>query len=1304
MNPTSNFRRTFTYIAFVVNFPLFLSSSTAYSQAQKMVFERITVEDGLPENSIRCMLQDRLGFLWLGTQNGLVMYDGYEMEIFTPDPDNPHSIKGRYIEDLHEDPSGDIWIATRAKGVNKFDRATGQFTNYQYIPGDRTSLGNNRVWFIHEDQRGFIWFIAGNHLDKLDHQTGIFTHFEHDPENPNSLSNGVIWRTLSYAFFEDSKSNIWVGTSNGLNRYDHKTDSFTRYLPDSLNSGSISGNQISSILESKSGFLWIGTMDGGLNHYDSESDTFTHFKNDPDNPNSLVDNRVYSFFEDKNGMLWLSTFGGLDRMDPNTAIFTHIKNYPVDTESNFDMIQSAVFEVKNDDIWFFTWGNGLDVFNRQTGTFSNYRHDPDDLTSLSSDLAISFLVDRSGSLWFGTNNNGLNKLDRSQQKFAYYKKEEGNVNSLSDNRIDAIYEAPSEPGVLWIGTDDGLNRFDRESNSFVQYKHDPMDDQSIRSNSINVIYEDSSGDLFIGTELGLHHLDRKSGFFTLYENTVDDPKLLGAIEPQFSKFLYESNNRVRDILEDHTGILWISTFGGLHTFDKKTKTFFRYAYTDTTYHQTVFDIIDSLQHQGRILSEIVRVGDDQNISKTFTIDQETTTLIVSMGEWLNIQLFDFGSLESGDSTIWKMDAQRAKHAGGGSKNRIEVTLKTLQPGAYSLRYQSDDSHSYGSWNDRPPNSPDDWGIRILSLNQAETDTLITYIDQFEYETSIPYYRHLYLYEDRAGTLWIGTNSNGLFRYNRDTDDFTNFHDEDGGLGRVSDIFEDTSGRLWLSDYIGGLLEFDRETGSFKAYTVQDGLPVNSVMAILQDQDGFLWLATYNGLVKFDPENKSVTTFDASHGLPGNKMRRAFKSADGEMFFGGPDGLSVFSPGNMQTNSIPPQVALTGFNLFDQPAAIGENSPLQKHISIADNIDLDYNQNDISFEFAALHFSRPEKNEYAFKLDNYDSDWRYVGTQRTANYTNLDPGEYVFRVKAANSDGIWNEEGASIRVAIYPPFWHTWWAYTIYLALLVTGIVFVDRTQRRRVIQKERTKAILAENERRAKELEEARTLQLSMLPKTVPSLPNLEIAVYMNPATEVGGDYYDFHVSNDGTLTVAVGDATGHGLNAGMIVTATKSLFESLASEKELLGIMNQSNRVLKNMNLRTLNMAMTMLKIKDLKIAICSAGMPPLLIHRSAEDKIEEVLMKGMPLGCVDEFPYQEHQLSISAGDTLLLMSDGFPERFNNNNDYMGYEAAYNAFEKVAKKSPKEVIDFLVKAGDNWADGQPQDDDVTFVVMRVKE
>jgi serine phosphatase RsbU (regulator of sigma subunit) len=242
----------------------------------------------------------------------------------------------------------------------------------------------------------------------------------------------------------------------------------------------------------------------------------------------------------------------------------------------------------------------------------------------------------------------------------------------------------------------------------------------------------------------------------------------------------------------------------------------------------------------------------------------------------------------------------------------------------------------------------------------------------------------------------------------------------------------------------------------------------------------------------------------------------------------------------------------------------------------------------------------------------------------------------------------------------------------------------------------------AENERRARELEEARQLQLSMLPARVPQLPNLEIAAHMKPATEVGGDYYDFHVGDDGTLTVAVGDATGHGLKAGSVVTATKSLFNAFASEPYIPGIFKRSNLALKRMNLRGLYMAMTMLKLKDQKLSVSVAGMPPMLIYRAATRSIEELVINAMPLGSVSHFPYQQQETSLSPGDTVVLMSDGFAERFNPQGEMLDYEKAKEVLEEIATRSPQEIIDRFVEVGEEWAGTRPQDDDVTFVVLKV--
>jgi len=258
----------------------------------------------------------------------------------------------------------------------------------------------------------------------------------------------------------------------------------------------------------------------------------------------------------------------------------------------------------------------------------------------------------------------------------------------------------------------------------------------------------------------------------------------------------------------------------------------------------------------------------------------------------------------------------------------------------------------------------------------------------------------------------------------------------------------------------------------------------------------------------------------------------------------------------------------------------------------------------------------------------------------------------------------------------------------------------ERTAAELRLQHEQTRA---ENERRAKELEEARRLQLSMLPAQVPQLPDFEIAAYMKPATEVGGDYYDFHISEDGTLTVVIGDATGHGLKAGTVVTATKSLFNAFASEPDIITFFRASSRALKAMNLRGLFMAMTMIKIKDRTLIVSAAGMPAMLIYRAATQTIEEVALTGMPLGSVLTFPYKQRTLELSTGDLIMLMSDGFPERFNVNDEMIDYTKAKAVLAEVARASPQAIINHFVEVGDEWAGSRAQDDDVTFVVLKVK-
>ena len=247
------------------------------------------------------------------------------------------------------------------------------------------------------------------------------------------------------------------------------------------------------------------------------------------------------------------------------------------------------------------------------------------------------------------------------------------------------------------------------------------------------------------------------------------------------------------------------------------------------------------------------------------------------------------------------------------------------------------------------------------------------------------------------------------------------------------------------------------------------------------------------------------------------------------------------------------------------------------------------------------------------------------------------------------------------------------------------------------------RVIQAENERKTKELEEARQLQLSMLPKDLPDIPNLDIAVYMKTATEVGGDYYDFHLGIDGTLTVVIGDATGHGMKAGTMVTTTKSMFNMLAPNPDILATFTEMTRVIKGMKFNQLSMCLTLLKIKGDQLFISSAAMPPALIYRKKNQALEEIFMKGMPLGTMNNFPYAVKESHLEKGDAILLVSDGLPELINNNSEMYGYDRTKTEFNLVGEKEPEEIVEHFKNSASQWVDGKEPDDDITFVVVKVK-
>ena len=346
-------------------------------------------------------------------------------------------------------------------------------------------------------------------------------------------------------------------------------------------------------------------------------------------------------------------------------------------------------------------------------------------------------------------------------------------------------------------------------------------------------------------------------------------------------------------------------------------------------------------------------------------------------------------------------------------------------------------------------------------------------------------------------------------------------------------------------------------------------------------------------------------------------------------------------------------------------------------------------------------------QYQTFLHGLEKRWSRWSSEAGRDFTNIPEGKYDFRVRAQNQDGQVTDV-VTFAFEILPPWYRTWWAYALYL-LSFSGILLVgNRIQKKRLIRREQEKtrqALLeAENKRREEELEKARQLQLSMLPKEVPKVDNLDIAVYMKTATEVGGDYYDFSQCEDGTLFATIGDATGHGINAGMVVTTTKSLFFSTVRERDPLAFYKYSNETIDELYDGDLLMALQLLRIKDRKLTLISGGMPPAYYYHAKKGEIEEILVKAMPLGAFPGFPYKEMDFELKPGDTLLFSSDGFAELFNENGNMFGYDKVRDLFAEIASKSSQEIIDELVKSGDAWRGEVPNDDDITFLVVKVKK
>jgi ligand-binding sensor domain-containing protein/HPt (histidine-containing phosphotransfer) domain-containing protein len=814
-----------------------------------------------------------------------------------------------------------------------------------------------------------------------------------------------------YSIIQDSKGFIWFATEDGLNKYDGYK--FTIYHHDLNDPNSLSGNYIYTIIEDHKGNLWIGT-DRWFDLYDRNSNSFIHFypeNKENQNISSVV--KVKALCEDHQGNLWIGTDGdGLFSLDPKSGNFTQYK-YNKDNKNSLSSNSiKTLFEDSKGRLWIGTELDGLNLFDQKKKQFIHYRNNPGDKTTISDNAIHCIYEDRKGTLWIGTQYGGLNQMLKEAGTFTCFKNNPNNKNSISSNFVYVIFE--DGKGNLWIGTDNGgLNQYDRQKGVFYHFIHDNLNKYSLSTNTIRSIYEDRQGNFWIGgLQSGVNFFTTSAKAFAHYKNDPVDKNSL-------------SHNSVLAIIKDRQGNLWIGTDGGgLNLFNRANNTFIHYKNNPKDKN--------SLGHNA-----VLTVYEDKKANL-----------------WA-------GSFLGGVSRFNKQDGSF-------------INYKNNPKDPYSLSFND----VRCIFEDSRDNL---WIVTCgggVNLFDRQSQKFHHYsIDDLKPEAGLVSKYCLLIYEDSQGMLWIGT-YDGLSMFDPDKGKFTNYsHDETNPYSLshnwVYSVLEDRKGNLWIGT-AGGLNLFNREKKGFSYYTKRDGLPNNVINGILEDNKGNLWISTNKGLSQFNPQTKICKNYNVSDGLQSDEFIHGayFKSPEGEMFFGGINGFNSFFPDSIKGNRFIPPVVITDFNIFNKRVPIGgKGSPLQKHISETDKITISYKQSVLDFKWAALNYENPGKNLYAYMMQGFDKEWNYTGNKRSATYTNLDPGEYIFNVKGSNNDGIWNEQGTSIKIIITPPFWKTWWFRILLFMTIIMTIITVHKIRVRNIEDQRRELEIKVEE--RTHELKEA---------------------------------------------------------------------------------------------------------------------------------------------------------------------------------------------------------------------------------------
>ncbi|MBO9202599.1 MULTISPECIES: hybrid sensor histidine kinase/response regulator transcription factor [Niastella] len=806
-------------------------------------------------------------------------------------------------------------------------------------------------------------------------------------------------------------------------------------------------NSVNAIIKDRYGLMWFAT-DDGLNKFDGTN--FTVYRSDPGDTTSLRTNEVLALHEDRSGNLWIGTSGGgLCLYDRKNDKFLH---YPVKagtaTLSGSDVIRGICSDYRGK-IWMAQY-EGLYMLDPVTQSITKqilY----DGAGRPVKTILLSIYEDSKQRLWIATD-SGLFRYNVRTNTFTLYENDKTNSSSLPTNRVKAVTE--DKWGNIWVGTATGLSRLKSDETGFIHYRH-------LSGTEIYYLASDDQGSLWIGSLNGLYVYHVQADSFSVF--THDNHNLQSF-----------NSNVVRCIYIDKQGIYWFGTYqGGICKYDKNLNLFNLRLNSSFQENRTRIASITALAENknGHVL-----VGTNGN--GLYEYDRKKEQVVPVNLPLKNVSassLFVLALLHTQNNKLY---------IGTFSQG---VIIKDLQIGKCKQLVKGQGKNDLTSndifclFEDSRGNV---WvgtnGDGIIVMKNEQVIARYSPLPQGKGVEQLPINGYIRaIEEDANGNIWIGTHGGGIAVYEPATGKWTKYTQQNSRLpsNKIQCLYNDSKGKMWIGTF-SGMATVDGGKHVFIPFSEKDGLQNTMVYQIVEDATGKLWVSTNTGISRFDADTKSFRNFSHLNGLQNSNFVRGagLRLTDSELLFGGLEGFNHFYPDRLTVNLNVPGVILTDLKISNKSVAAGNDAPIKEHISVANEIRLNYKQN-FALSFVALNYTIPKQNHYAYKLDGFDKDWNYIGTTNMASYTNLDPGEYTFRVKASNNDGIWSTKDTTIKIFVKPPFWRTTYAYILY-ALTISGLLLYSRY---RGIRRLKKKFALEQERHEVKRIQELDRMKLKFL-------------------------------------------------------------------------------------------------------------------------------------------------------------------------------------------------------------------------------